>query len=96
MEKDLMDSIDELSRIQKEIAEETEKECEEYWESLPYEDKLKAFYSVCKRIHKGDIQDQGSYRYVLYQIFGFDTEAYSIGMECGYMDIHNYIDVKKF
>jgi hypothetical protein len=64
-----------------------------YWDSLSYEQKLFAFYSVCKRIHEGDIKDQGSYRYVLYDVFGFDFDAYMVGMECGYMDIHNAIFV---
>lgn len=64
-----------------------------YWDSLPYEQKLFAFYSVCKRIHEGDIEDQGSYRYVLYDVFGFDLDAYIVGMECGYLDIHNSIIV---
>ena len=66
-------------------------EADEYWENMPYEDKLKAFYSVCKRIHKGDVVEKGSYRYVLYEVFGFDSDAYVIGMNCGYMDIHNSI-----
>jgi len=64
-----------------------------YWDSLSYEQKLFAFYSVCKRIHEGDIEDQGSYRYVLYDVFDFDLDAYIVGMECGYMDIHNAIVV---
>ena len=64
-----------------------------YWDSLSYEQKLFAFYSVCKRIRQGDIKDQGSYRYVLYDVFGFDFDAYMVGMECGYMDIHNAIVV---
>ena len=66
-------------------------EADEYWENMPYEDKLKAFYSVCKRIHKGDVVEKGSFRYVLYEVFGFDFDAYVIGMNCGYMDIHNSI-----
>lgn len=66
-------------------------DCQQYWDSLDYEDQLKAFYSVCKRIHKGDVKDQGTYRYVLYDVFGFGPDAYGVGMECGYMDIHNFI-----
>jgi hypothetical protein len=68
-----------------------EAECEEYWNSLDYESQLKSFYSVVKRIHKGEFIDQGSYRYVLYEIFKFGPDAYVAGMDCGYMDIHNSI-----
>lgn len=62
---------------------------EAFWNNLTPQDKLKAFYAVTKRIHEGDLQDGGSYRYVLYNTFGFGPEAYSLGMESGYFDIHN-------
>ena len=68
-----------------------EKDCDEYWDNLSYDDQLKAFYSVVKRIVKGDIEENRSYRGVLYDVFGFDAAAYSIGMECGYMALHNSI-----
>jgi len=80
-----------LGEQMQEIAIQYEKDCAEYWENLPYEDQLKAFYSVVKRIYKGEIEDEGSYRHVLYSVFGFGLEAYVIGMEAGYMDIHNAI-----
>jgi len=68
-----------------------EKECEQYWDNLDYEDKLKAFYSVVKRLVKGDIKENRSYRGVLYDVFGFDMDSYGIGMECGYLELHNSI-----
>jgi len=86
--------VDVLSSLADEVKESSaiyEKECEEWWNSLPQEEQLKAFYSVVKRIHKGDIVDKGSYRYVLYNVFGFDAGAYSIGMDCGYLALHNAI-----
>lgn len=72
-----------------------ERECENYWTSLSEEDRLKAFYSVCKRIYEGDIKQKGSYRWVLYEVFGFDYDSYGIGMDCHYMDIHNSIRTKE-
>lgn len=68
-----------------------EQECEQYWDSLSYDEQLKAFYSVVKRIVKGDIEEGRSYRGVLYDVFGFDMDAYGVGMECGYMTLHNNI-----
>lgn len=90
-QKKLSDALDELGKIMREDRDEYDKEAESWWINLPYEDRLKAFYSVCKRIHKGDIKDKGSYRYVLYEVFDFGFEAYTLGMNCGYMDIHNSI-----
>ena len=62
-----------------------------WWEGLTEEEREDAFYAVCKRIHKGDLVDNGSYRYVLYDTFGFDHGMYVDGMNCGYMAIHNAI-----
>lgn len=84
-----------LSDYMRESCDNFAKEANTFWDGLSYEDKLKAFYSVCKRIHKGDVIDRGSYRYVLYDTFGFDFDAYTIGMDCGYLDIHNYIITPK-
>lgn len=91
MEKELEKALTSLGELQEELAKEYEEECENYWNSLSEEDRLRAFYSVCKRIHKGEIENKGSYRHVLYTVFGFGPEAYSIGMECGFLDIHNSI-----
>src|SRR6056300_87931 len=63
----------------------------EWWNALPYEERLRAFRSVCRRIQQGDVIERGSYRHVLYEVFGFDADAYVDGMDCGYMDIHNLI-----
>ena len=60
-----------------------------WWNGLTEEERQDAFYAVCKRIHKADIQDNGSYRYALYSVFGFDPGMYTRGMDCGYMALHN-------
>lgn len=71
--------------------EQAVKEDAEWWDGLSYEDKLKAFRCVCSRIYEGDVKKRGSYRYVLYDTFGFGLDAYGDGMDCGYMTIHNLI-----
>lgn len=80
-----------LTELQLEATKLYDKECDEYWNDLEYEDQLKAFYSVVKRIYQGEIKDRGSYRWVLYDVFDFGPEAYSIGMDCGFMYLHNAI-----
>jgi hypothetical protein len=84
-------TLAQLSEIYNESLASYAAEADSWWESLPYEDKLLAFYSVVKRIYKGDIEEQGSYRYVLYDVFKFGPDAYGIGMDCGYMTLHNAI-----
>jgi hypothetical protein len=81
----------EFSRQQQEADALYAAECEKYWDALPYDEKLMVFSSVVKRIVKGDIKDRGSYRYVLYDVFGFDMDSYGIGMQCGYIDLHNSV-----
>lgn len=93
MKEDLTKALDDLRQAQEKAASEYESEVENFWSSMSYEDKLKCFYAVCKRIHKGDIEDRGTYRYVLYDIFGFEPDAYAVGMMCGYLNIHNAIEV---
>ena len=62
-----------------------------WWDGLTEKEREDAFYAVCKRIHKGDLKLNGTYRYVLYDVFGFDPGMYGAGMDCGYMAIHNAI-----
>ena len=62
-----------------------------FFESLAYDEKLKVFSHVIRLIHQGEIVDKGSYRYLLYDIFGFETDSYALGMDCGFLDLHNSI-----
>lgn len=66
-------------------------EQEEYWNSLSEEQRLMAFCAVTRRIFDGEIQQRGSYRYILYDVFGFAPEAYGLAQEAGYLEIHNAI-----
>lgn len=82
---------DELSNAFNNAIKEMEKEQEEYWSSLTPEQQLMAFCCISRRIVKGEIQEQGSYRYVLYDIFGWGPEAYLPAQVAGYLTIHNSI-----
>jgi hypothetical protein len=64
---------------------------EEFWNSFSKEDQLALFCAVIRRIHQGEIVDQGSYRHVLYTVFEFDRSAYGLAQEAGFLDIHNAI-----
>lgn len=61
-----------------------------WWNSLSEEEQLRCFRQVCKLIHKGDVEERGSYRYVLYDVFKWSMAAYGDGLD-HYMTIHNLI-----
>ena len=64
---------------------------EEYWNSLTKEQQLDAFCAVVRRICQGELDDKGTYRYVLYDIFKFGPESYGAAQMAGYLDLHNQI-----
>ena len=96
--KSLMDTLTELGELQEDLEKQTEREMDEWWNAMSKEDQMKAFYSVVKRLVDGELEQKGSYRYVLYDVFGFGPESYMLGMMCGFMNLHNSIerDVEKF
>lgn len=89
--EDALDKLAELRQIMEESRKQYEKENDAWWNSLTEEEREDAFYAVVKRIHKAEIEDQGTYRWALYDVFGFDPGMYMRGMDCGYMALHNAI-----
>ena len=87
----LLETISEMGEKMREAMIEHEKKNDEWWDSLTEQEREDAFYAVCKRIWQADGKDGGTYRYALYDVFGFDPGMYALGMECGYMSIHNAI-----
>jgi hypothetical protein len=85
------DEWQELTRLQMEWEEQVDKEYDEAWNALDYDTQLKMFYSVVKRLVKGELRDKGTYRWVLYDVFGFQPDAYALGMQCGFLELHNSI-----
>jgi hypothetical protein len=90
-EKELSTALGEISEAYERASRQYDENADKWWDSLSYDDKGLAFYSVVKRIYQADVKDRGSYRYTLYDVFGFEPDMYGIGMECGYMTIHNLI-----
>jgi len=91
VDKETANKLNEISDLFNEAMTEIEQEQEAYWNSLTKDDQLKAFCAVVRRIHKGDIEDKGSYRYVLYQVFDFGPESYVQAQMAGYLALHNSI-----
>ncbi len=66
-------------------------DAEKFWQNLSYEDKCNAFHAVVSRIVKAELIDKGSYRYAIYEVFGFQADMYARGMNCGFLALHNSI-----
>jgi hypothetical protein len=100
MTEDLMKTLlAELAEEQEKIEKQFDAEMDEWWNAMSKEDQMKAFYSVVKRVVDGELVQKGSYRYILYEVFGFGPESYMIGIMAGFMSLHNSIedrDVEKF
>jgi len=88
---DLLDNLAQLRESQQKAREDYDIMNDAWWNGLNQEEREEAFYAVCKRIHRAELVDRGSYRYALYDVFGFDPGMYGRGMDCGFMAIHNAI-----
>lgn len=86
-----MQALADSSKVYMEVMKEIENEQEEFWNSLTPDQQIMCFCAVSRRIHKGEIEDRGSYRWVLYDVFGFGPEAYAQAQDAGYLAIHNSI-----
>jgi hypothetical protein len=64
---------------------------EKLWNDLSDEDRIDVFCAVVRRICKAELDDQGTYRYALYDVFGFGPESYIQAQNAGYMALHNSI-----
>lgn len=89
--KEWENDLAEIRQIFKESSDAQEKRSEDFWNSLNKEQQLDVFCAVVRRIYQGEIIDQGTYRHVLYSVFGFGPEAYAPAQIAGYLTIHNSI-----
>jgi len=89
--KELLEGLDELREAQQKAHSEYEAKNDAWWNGLTEEEREDAFYAVIKRMYKAEVVDRGTYRWALYDVFGFDPGMYGRGMDCGYMTLHNML-----
>lgn len=82
-------AIDEFRDMIVEAHKEQVEHSEKLWNSFSKEDQLDLFLAVVRRIYKGEYEENGSYRSVLYDTFGFGAESYVPAQMDGFLDIHN-------
>ena len=85
------DEHKELLKIQEEALEQYEQKAKEYYDSLGMDNQLLLFFYITNVIFENYFKDNGSYRGLLYNKFGFGPEAYSLGMDSGMFALHNSI-----
>ena len=91
-QKSGLEALLDMGNMFDEMFSEYHAEAEKFWNSLTEDQKLQAFYWVTSRINHAELMNNSSYRTVLYEHFGFDPSSYMIGMESGYMSIHNALN----
>ena len=64
---------------------------EKLWDSLSIDEQIDVFCAVVRRLCKAELDDQGTYRYALYNVFGFHKGSYSRALDAGFMSLHNSI-----
>lgn len=90
-EDELLKSLDNTRQTFLEAANAYQKDADTLFDSLPYDDRLKVFCAVVAKIAKGELDERGTYRHVLYDTFQFDYDSYAAAQFAGYMDLHNSI-----
>lgn len=75
------------------LFDELKREEEEFWATLSPEQQLLVFCAVVRRLNKGELQEQRSYRGILYDVFGFGPESYARAQHAGFLALHNSIEV---
>lgn len=88
----LFDELTAFGEIQEKEEEQLHQKMDDWWDNLPKDIQEKAFFSIVKRLNKYECQEDLSYRQVLDR-FGFDGsgKGYYLGLNCGFMDLHNCI-----
>ena len=85
------DEYKKFLEIQEEALEQYKQKAKECFDSLEMDNKLLLFFYITNVIFENYFEDNGSYRGLLYDKFGFGPEAYSLGCDSGMFTLHNAI-----
>lgn len=88
---DALKSLADIGEQMREAYEKIKEEQEQYWNNLSKDQQLDLFCCVVRRLVDGELKDKGSYRYILYDVFGFGMESYALALDAGFMSLHNSI-----
>lgn len=81
------DEMKALRQVWREAELKERAEDDAWWHSLSVEEQGRAFRQIVKLMHRAEVEDRGSYRHAMYEVFNLD---YSDGLN-HYMRLHNLI-----
>lgn len=67
---------------------------EKFWKKLSKEDQEKVFFYILKNINESE-EKNFSYRKILFDKFDFNKHMFIIGSYCGFLEIHNALNLSK-
>ena len=85
------DEHKELLQIEEQVREQYKQKAKEYYDSLETDNQLLLFFYITNVIFENYFKDNGSYRGLLYDKFGFGPETYILGLDSGMFALHNSI-----
>jgi hypothetical protein len=89
--QEVMDALHESGREIAKAFDEYQNLCRSYYSGLDPEEQLMAFCAIVEKLCQGELDDNRSYRGVLYDTFGWGPEAYSAAQCAGFLSLHNSI-----
>lgn len=88
---DALSNLATLGEKMREGFDRIKEEQEQYWNTFSKEQQLDLFCCIVRRLVKGELEESGSYRHILYDTFGFGMESYALALDAGFMNLHNSI-----
>lgn len=89
--QEVMDALHESGNAFLKAANEYQDMATSYYSSLEPEEQLWAFCAVVEKLSKGELDENRSYRGILYDTFGWGPEAYAAAQHAGFLGLHNSI-----
>ena len=94
-DEDKRADLENLRVAMQEYKKSNEERSEALWNSFDVDQQIDLFCAVVRRLCKAELDDQGTYRHALYNVFGFHKGSYSQALDAGFMALHNSIFADK-
>lgn len=89
--QEVMDALHESGRDFAKAMDAYQQMANSYYSGLEPEEQLWAFCSIVEKLCKGELDENRSYRGILYDTFGWGPETYAPAQCAGFLGLHNSI-----